>query len=92
MTETTEELKATAVDFNGELWNSFRQLPCLLTLEVPVPHFTVRQMLELRVGNVIDTLWSQTADLPLRIHGELLAWTEFEVVDNRYGVRLTELT
>jgi flagellar motor switch/type III secretory pathway protein FliN len=76
----------------GELWNACKQLPCVLTLELPVPQFTVRQMLELRAGSVIDTGWSQAADIPLRVNGELLAWSEFEVVDDRYGVRLTELT
>jgi flagellar motor switch/type III secretory pathway protein FliN len=79
-------------DGAGELWNSCKQLPCVLTLELPVPQFTLRQMLELRTGSVIDTRWSQAADIPLRVNGELLAWSEFEVVDDRYGVRLTELT
>ncbi len=57
-----------------------------------MPRFTVRQMLDLKAGTVLDTCWSQATDLPLRVNGELLAWSEFEVVDVRYGVRLTELT
>ena len=76
----------------NEAWSSFKQLPCLLTLELPVPRFTVRQALELRPGTIVDTRWSQAADIPLRVNGELLAWSEFEVVDERFGVRLTELT
>lgn len=80
------------VDSQRELWNAFKQLPCCITLELPVPRFTVRQVLEMKPGVVIDTQWSQATDLPLRINGELLAWSEFEVVDDRYGVRITELT
>lgn len=79
-------------DIRSEGMNSFRHLQCTVTLELPVPRFTVRQMLELRPGAVVDTCWSQATDLPLRVNGALLAWSEFEVVDNRYGVRLTELT
>jgi flagellar motor switch/type III secretory pathway protein FliN len=76
----------------GAWWESFAELPCTVTLELPVPHFTVQHLLELQAGSVIDTGWRQTADIPLRVNGELLAWSEFEVVDERYGVRLTELT
>jgi flagellar motor switch/type III secretory pathway protein FliN len=75
-----------------DLWNSFKQLPCFLTLELPVPRFTVGQVLELKPGTVVDTQWSQATDIPLRLNGELLAWSEFEIVDDRYGVRITELT
>jgi flagellar motor switch protein FliN len=77
---------------SSELWPQLKHLSCLITLELPVPQFTVRQMLALSSGQVVDTQWSQAADLPLRMNGALLAWSEFEVVDNRYGVRITELT
>jgi flagellar motor switch protein FliN/FliY len=83
---------AEKVDSQRELWSSFQQLPCYITLELPVPRFTVRQILDLKVGAVVDTQWSQATDLPLRVNGELLAWSEFEIVDDRYGVRITELT
>jgi flagellar motor switch/type III secretory pathway protein FliN len=83
---------AEAANCERELWDSFKQLPCLLTLELPVPRFTVRQVLELKPGVVVDTGWSQATDMPLRVNGELLAWSEFEIVDDGYGVRITELT
>ncbi len=76
----------------AEPFNRYKHLRCMVTLELPVPHFTVREALNLRSGAIVDTRWSQATDIPIRVNGELLAWSEFEVVDNRYGVRLTELT
>lgn len=75
-----------------ERWNAFQSIPCVLTLELQVPQFTVRSLLELQPGSIVDSGWSEAAEIPLRVNGELLAWSEFEVVDDRYGVRLTELT
>lgn len=73
-------------------WEGCRQLWCVLNVELPVPAFTVRQLLELQRGSLVDTRWSVASDVPLRVNGELVAWSEFEVTDERYGVRLTELT
>jgi flagellar motor switch/type III secretory pathway protein FliN len=66
-------------------------LPCELTLEIPVQHFTVRSLLNLRNGNVIETACQHTSDLPLRVNGHLIGWTELEPMGNHLGVRITEL-
>jgi flagellar motor switch protein FliM len=64
---------------------------CQMSLEIPVPQFTVRDLLRLSPEDVIDTRWAQTADVPLRINGLLLSWAEFELIGNKIAVRLTEL-
>jgi flagellar motor switch protein FliM len=64
---------------------------CKMSLEIPVPGFTVRDLLRLSPDDVIDTRWAQTADVPLRINGLLLSWAEFELIGNKMAVRLTEL-
>jgi flagellar motor switch protein FliM len=66
-------------------------LSCRMSLEIPVPRFTVRDLLSLAPEDVIDTRWAQTADVPLRINGLLLSWAEFELIGNKLAVRLTEL-
>ena len=76
---------------NPEDWESVAMLACEMSLEVPIPGFTVRDLLKLAPGDVIDTHWAQTSDVPLRINGVLLSWTEFELIGNRLAVRLTEL-
>ncbi len=76
---------------SSDVWKIAQSLPCVLTLEVPVPNFTIGDLLRLEKGSVINTQWSQGSDVPLRTNGELIAWTEFEVVGERLAARLTEL-
>ncbi len=67
-------------------------LPCTLALDIPVVKFTVRDLLGLTAGSVVETAHHQSSDLPLRVNGQLVGWTEFEVVGERLAVRLTDLS
>jgi len=67
------------------------RLPLQLDLLVPLPSFRVHNLLSLEKGQIIESAWSHTEDLPLwsgRVH---LVWTEFEVVDQKLAVRVTRL-
>ncbi len=66
-------------------------LPCTLALDVPVMRFTVRALLDLVPGVVLETSCHQSMDIPLRVNGLLMAWTEFEVVGERLAARITDL-
>ncbi len=66
-------------------------LPCTLALDVPVLRFTVRALLELAPGAVLETNCHQSMDIPMRVNGLLMAWTEFEVVGDRLAARITDL-
>ena len=67
-------------------------LPCVLALDLPVVKFTVRDLLSLACGSTVETAYHQSSDLPLRVNGQLVGWTEFEVVGERLAVRLTDLS
>jgi flagellar motor switch/type III secretory pathway protein FliN len=67
-------------------------LPCILALDLPVVNFTVGDLLNLTQGSVVETTYHQSSDLPLRVNGQLVGWTEFEVVGERLAVRLTDLS
>lgn len=67
-------------------------LPCTLALDLPVVNFTVGHLLNLTNGSVVETAYHQSSDLPLRVNGQLVGWTEFEVVGERLAVRLTDLS
>jgi flagellar motor switch/type III secretory pathway protein FliN len=85
---TTPELKS------GEekpSWERFGWLPCALTLELPIPEFTVGELLRMEPGSVLNSRRSQTADIPLKVNSELVGWTEFEVIGSELAVRITEL-
>ena len=67
-------------------------LPCTLALDLPVVNFTVGDLLSLTIGSIVETAYHQSSDLPLRVNGQLVGWTEFEVVGERLAVRLTDLS
>jgi flagellar motor switch/type III secretory pathway protein FliN len=67
-------------------------LPCTLALDIPVVRFTVASLLTLDKGSIVETAYHQSSDLPLRVNGQLVGWTEFEVVGERLAVRLTDLS
>jgi flagellar motor switch protein FliN/FliY len=72
-------------------WRLFQQLPCRISLEIPVPGFTVSALLRLAPNDVITTGWLQGSDVPLRVNGKIIGWTEFEVIDDRLAARLTQI-
>ncbi|MGA2980726.1 MAG: FliM/FliN family flagellar motor C-terminal domain-containing protein [Terriglobales bacterium] len=85
------KVEASVADHTVDRWLRVDPLPCLLTIEISVPGFTVADLVQLARGRIIATRWTVGQDVPLRINGELIAWSEFEVVRNCLAVRLTEL-
>ncbi|MFZ1158978.1 MAG: FliM/FliN family flagellar motor C-terminal domain-containing protein [Candidatus Sulfotelmatobacter sp.] len=72
-------------------WRPLLGLPGQLTVDLPLPDFTVADLLQMAVGSVMRTGWQVARDVPLRVNGTLIGWSEFEAVGNRLAVRLTEL-
>jgi flagellar motor switch/type III secretory pathway protein FliN len=66
-------------------------LPVEIDVTVPIRGVRVRNLLALIAGQVIESQWVQGDDLPLSARGTQLAWTEFEVIDNKLAVRITRL-
>lgn len=67
------------------------RLPVEIDVAVPVRGFRVRNLLNLTAGTVVASRWMNGDDLPLGTRGAQLAWTEFEVIDQRLAVRITRL-
>ncbi len=82
----------TATVSAEDKWRQLSWLPCDLTLDLPVAQFSVRDLLQLKVGGVVETRYSRGAEIPLRANGALIGWAEFEPVGDHIGVRVTELT
>ena len=68
-----------------------RQIPVEIDVAVPIRKFRVRNLLALATGQVIATRWLDGEDMPLAARGAQLAWTEFEVIDQKLAVRITRL-
>lgn len=67
------------------------RLPVELDVSIQVRGFRVRHLLALEAGQIVETAWIHGEDVPLAAGEVLLAWSEFEVVDNQLAVRITRL-
>jgi flagellar motor switch/type III secretory pathway protein FliN len=74
-----------------ERWKRVLGLPCEFIVDLPVPGFKIADLLKMRKGSVINAHWRVGQDVPLRLNGTLIGWSEFEVVGDSLAVRLTEL-
>ena len=72
-------------------WPKLSRLELMMAVEVPLLRFKVQDLLRLSEGQVFESAFSDTEDVPLRIGDVQLGWTEFEVVDQKIALRLTRL-
>ncbi|TAN21363.1 MAG: FliM/FliN family flagellar motor switch protein [Acidobacteria bacterium] len=86
-----EAVAAPAPSSPLDRWTDLQWLPCNLEVKLSVPHFTVGDVLRMAPQSVVETRWQQNADVPVRANGQLLAWAEFEGVDEKLAVRITRL-
>jgi flagellar motor switch/type III secretory pathway protein FliN len=74
-----------------ELWTECAELPCVLSVDLPLLTFTVRDLLQLAPGSVLETKNASGADVPVVVNAQIIGWAEFEVMGQRIAVRITEL-
>jgi flagellar motor switch protein FliN/FliY len=73
------------------MWPEALDLPCQLCIALEVPHFTIGDMLSLSVNSLVDTRRREGAHVPVLVNGVMVAWAEFDVIDGRLAVRMTEM-
>jgi flagellar motor switch/type III secretory pathway protein FliN len=83
--------KEILVPVPEELWEEANGLPCLLGMDLPVQAFTVRELLRLEPGVILETKNANSADVPIVVNSQRIGWAEFEVIGQRLGIRITEL-
>ncbi|HEY2545805.1 MAG TPA: FliM/FliN family flagellar motor C-terminal domain-containing protein [Candidatus Acidoferrum sp.] len=83
--------KEISVPVPEELWEEANWLPCLLSMDLPVDSFTVRELLRLEPGVILETRNANSADVPIVVNSQRIGWGEFEVIGQRLGIRITEL-
>ena len=69
---------------------SFYWLCCEASSEIPVPGFTVGDLLNLKKGTVVQTASLAANDVPVWINKLFLGNGRFEVVGDKLAVRITE--
>jgi flagellar motor switch protein FliN/FliY len=96
MAETIEyeELQAGGENGAGRLPSDLSRLseiPMELSVEIGRSHMTVGQTLELRVGSVVALERQSGEPADLLVNGSPIARGEIVVIDERYGLRITEI-
>jgi len=81
----------TSVAPGADVWSRYARLRCDFSAEVPLPWVKLANLLELHPGAVIDSHWKVGSDVPARVNGVVIAWSEFEVVSGKLAVRITDL-
>jgi flagellar motor switch protein FliN/FliY len=74
-----------------EIWPEALELPCRLYVALEVPHFTIRDLLSLAVNSLVDTRRGEGAHVPVLVNSVMVGWAEFDVIDGRLAVRMTEM-
>lgn len=74
-----------------EIWPAALELRCQLFVALDVPHFTIRDLLALSANSVVDTRRREGAHVPVLVNSVMVAWAEFDVIDGRLAVRMTEM-
>jgi len=91
MSAIVTTVKEAALIASEDLWSEAAWLPCTLSVDLPLGHFAVRDLLQLEPGAILETNNVNGADVPVVVNTQVVAWAEFEVVAHRIAVRVTEL-
>lgn len=66
-------------------------IPVKLTVELGRTRITIKQLLELAQGSVVELEGLAGEPMDILINGYLIAQGEVVVVDDKYGIRITEI-
>jgi flagellar motor switch protein FliN/FliY len=72
-------------------WPLLSQMTVVTSAAIPIAGFKIRDLVQLQPGQVVETAWAHTEDVPLKAARVHVAWSEFEVVEQSLMVRLTRL-
>jgi flagellar motor switch protein FliN/FliY len=66
-------------------------VPVSLTIELGSCQLPMKEVLQLNVGSVVQLDKSADAPVELSVNGKLIARGEVVVIEDRFGVKITEL-
>lgn len=86
-----DELKDESVPVNDPKLDVILDVPVRMTMEVGGTEIPIRNLLQLNQGSVIELDRVAGEPLDVKINGTLIAHGEVVVVNDRYGIRLTDV-
>ena len=76
---------------NPSNMNLVMDVPVSLTIELGGCQLPMREVLQLNIGSVVQLDKAADAPVELSINGKLIARGEVVVIEERYGVKITEV-
>jgi flagellar motor switch/type III secretory pathway protein FliN len=89
--ETAPEAAAAAAAAPEDPLARFSEVSVRISVEARIVGLTVRELFRLEKGSIVTTSSSANASLPLYVGKKMIAWCEFQVADEKLGVRVAEL-
>ena len=87
----TEAVGGAPATRRGQDLSRLSEIPMELSVEIGRTHMTVGETLELRVGSVVTLERLAGEPVDLLVNGTPIARGEVVVVDEQYGLRITEI-
>jgi len=86
-----DELKDESVPVNDPKLDVILDIPVTISMEVGNTDIAIRNLLQLSQGSVIELDRVAGEPLDVKVNGTLIAHGEVVVVNDRYGIRLTDV-
>ncbi|KEA64295.1 Flagellar motor switch protein FliN [Marinobacterium lacunae] len=86
-----DELRDESVPIGDPKLDVILDIPVRMTMEVGGTEIPIRNLLQLSQGSVIELNRVAGEPLDVKINGTLIAHGEVVVVNDRYGIRLTDV-
>ncbi|QEQ98310.1 flagellar motor switch protein FliN [Neptunomonas concharum] len=86
-----DELQDESVPVNDPKLDVILDIPVTLSMEVGNTDISIRNLLQLSQGSVVELDRVAGEPLDVMINGTLIAHGEVVVVNDRYGIRLTDV-
>jgi len=75
----------------GENLNAILDIPIRLSMEVGKTQISIRDLLKLNPGSVVELDKMVSEPMDIYVNGTLLAQGEMVMVNNKFAIRLTEI-
>ena len=74
-----------------EIWPEALELPCQIVRGLRSSSFHHSRPSFARVNSLVDTKRREGAHVPVLVNGVMVGWAEFDVIDGRLAIRMTEM-
>ena len=72
-------------------WENFLDLPLFVEAELGRKMITLKDLLELNIGSIVELKQSAGESLNIFVNGSFLGNGEVTVIENTFGLRITEI-